>query len=132
MGAEGGRACLSRRRRAICGGWPAWCRPVAGSAQGRTTMDALDLMLARESALKLEDPGPSERELEQIFDSAVRAPDHGRLRPWQFVVIDRDQRGRFGDLMAETLKRRDPEVSDDELQRERAKAFRAPTIVAVA
>ncbi len=95
-------------------------------------MDALDLMLARESALKLEAPGPSAEDLDRIFASAVRAPDHGRLRPWQFVVIGPDQRGRFGDLMADCLRRRDPAALDIDLQRERDKAFRAPTIVVVA
>ena len=95
-------------------------------------MDALDLMLARESALKLEPPGPSADDLERIFASAVRAPDHGRLRPWHFVVIGPEQRARFGELMADSLRRRDPSASEEELERERSKAFRAPTIVAVA
>jgi nitroreductase len=94
-------------------------------------MDALELLMTRESALKLEAPGPSADELERIFASAVRAPDHGRLRPWQFVVINDDQRGAFGDLMAESMRRRDPTAGPGELARERQKAFRSPTIVAV-
>lgn len=95
-------------------------------------MNALDLMLTRESALKLEAPGPSTEDLDRMFASAVRAPDHGRLRPWQFVVIGPGQREQFGAVMADSLRRRMPEVSDAELQRERDKAFRAPTIVVVA
>jgi nitroreductase len=95
-------------------------------------MDALDLMLSRESALKLAPPGPSEAELQRILASAVRAPDHGRLRPWQFIVIGTEQRAAFGQVMADSLRRQKPEVSEPELQRERDKAFRAPTIVVVA
>ena len=95
-------------------------------------MDALDLMLNRESALKLEAPGPSADELNQMFASAVRAPDHGRLRPWHFVVINEEQRAAFGSVMAEALRRRSPETSEGELQRERDKAFRSPVIVVVA
>ena len=95
-------------------------------------MNALDLMMSRESALKLVTPGPSAEELDQIFASAVRAPDHGRLRPWHFVVINEDQRAAFGELMAEAMGRRNPAVSDGELQRERDKAFRSPVIVVVA
>jgi nitroreductase len=94
-------------------------------------MDALDLMLSRESAMKLVSPGPSAAELEQIFNSAVRAPDHGRLRPWHFIVVTSEQRERFGQVMADCLRRRDPSVSEAELQRERDKALRAPTIVVV-
>jgi nitroreductase len=96
------------------------------------SMDALELMLTRESALKLEAPGPSAAELDRMFASAVRAPDHGRLRPWQFVVINEDQRGAFGDLMAESLHRRDPSAGQGELAREREKAFRSPVIIVVA
>jgi nitroreductase len=96
------------------------------------TMDALDLMLGRESALKLEAPGPSRADLDRMFASAVRAPDHGRLRPWQFVVIGEAQRAAFGAVMADSLRRRDPSATEVELQRERDKAFRAPVIVVVA
>jgi len=95
-------------------------------------MDAIDLLLTRESALKLQEPGPAPQDLAQIFAAAVRAPDHGRLRPWHFVVIDQDQRAGFGDLMAASLQRRDPSATPELLQRERDKAFRAPCIVVVA
>src|ERR1700761_4966802 len=95
-------------------------------------MDALELLLNRESAVKLVSPGPSAQELDRIFATAVRAPDHGRLRPWQFVVIDEAHRAQFGELMAESLRRRVPDANENELQRERDKAFRSPVIVAVA
>jgi nitroreductase len=95
-------------------------------------MEAIDLLLSRDSALKLETPGPSEAELEQMLQSAVRAPDHGRLRPWRFVVIPSDQRERFGEVMAESMRRRMPDTAPDMLQRERDKAMRAPVIVTVA
>ena len=90
-------------------------------------MDALDLLLTRESALKLDAPAPSEADLDTMFQSAVRAPDHGRLRPWRFVVIESDKRARLGDLMAESMRRRMPDVSEEMLDRERAKPMRAPT-----
>jgi nitroreductase len=95
-------------------------------------MDALDLLLTRESALKLDAPGPSEADLDQMFQSAVRAPDHGRLRPWRFIVIEGDKRARFGELMADAMRNRDPNASADMLDRERAKPMRAPTIVVAA
>jgi nitroreductase len=95
-------------------------------------MDALDLLLKRESAMKLASPGPTPQELDRIFASAVRAPDHGRLRPWHFVVIDEAQRGAFGDLLVESLRRHQPDAPAEMLRREREKAFRSPCIVAVA
>jgi nitroreductase len=95
-------------------------------------MDALDLLLTRESALKLDAPAPSEADLDTMFQSAVRAPDHGRLRPWRFVVIEGDKRAALGDLMVEAMRRRMPDASDEMLDRERAKPMRAPTIVVAA
>ena len=95
-------------------------------------MDALELLLSRESALKLEAPGPSAAELRTMFDAAVRAPDHGRLRPWRFVVIGTEQRALFGQVMADSLLRREPSASEAILEKERAKALRAPVIVVVA
>ena len=95
-------------------------------------MDAMELLLSRESALKLESPGPDRDALDVIFQSAVRAPDHGRLRPWRFVVIQEDKRARFGDVMADCMRRNVADASEEMLQRERDKAMRAPIIVVAA
>lgn len=92
-------------------------------------MGALELLHTRESATKLGDPAPGAPELESIFAAAVRAPDHGRLRPWRFIVIRGEARERFGELMASSLKARCPDTSPEGLARERAKALRAPLIV---
>lgn len=95
-------------------------------------MEAMELLLGRESALKLASPGPSKDVLDRIFQSAVRAPDHGRLRPWRFVVIPEDRREKFGELMADCLRRQQPDASAEMLTREREKALRSPIIVVAA
>src|SRR5271165_6019896 len=95
-------------------------------------MDALELLVGRESATRLSSPGPDQEALEKMFQSALRAPDHGRLRPWQFVVVPEDKRAAFGELLAESMARRRPDAPAEELARERAKAMRAPVIVAAA
>jgi nitroreductase len=95
-------------------------------------MQAIDALLQRHSARSLTEPAPDDGALGLIVESATRAPDHGRLRPWRFIVIKSEGRQRFGDLLADHLRRtRDP-VSDDSLERERRKAFRAPLIIVVA
>ncbi len=95
-------------------------------------MDAMELLISRESAMKLTSPGPDQAALDRMFQSALRAPDHGRLRPWRFVVVPKDKRERFGELMAECLRRGQPDAPADMLQRERDKAMRAPVIVVAA
>jgi nitroreductase len=95
-------------------------------------MDALELLLTRESATRLQEPAPSESALAAMLASAARAPDHGRLRPWLFLVIRGEARERFGDVTAAALKSRMPDATPEMLARERGKALRAPLIVAVA
>jgi nitroreductase len=95
-------------------------------------MQAIDALLRRYSGRSLIEPAPDEAALGLIFASAVRAPDHGRLRPWRFIVIRSDDRAAFGELLADHTRRTKVAVSDDALERERRKAFRAPLIVVVA
>lgn len=95
-------------------------------------MQAIDALLSRRSATTLAEPAPDAGALELIFASAVRAPDHGRLRPWRFVVVRGAARARFGELLARHLARTQPTASAESLRRERDKAFRAPMIIVVA
>lgn len=99
---------------------------------GDPPMDALELLLGRESVSRLTEPGPSQAALDIMFQAATRAPDHGRLRPWQFIVVPGERRAAFGAVLADSLRRRDPTATEELLQRERDKALRAPTIVVVA
>lgn len=95
-------------------------------------MQAIDLLLQRRSAITLTEPAPDAGALELLFASAARAPDHGRLRPWRFVVIRGAARERFGAMLAAQLKRARPQSVPEALERERDKAFRAPLIIVVA
>lgn len=94
-------------------------------------MDALQALLTRRSPSKLTDPAPPDEVLEICLSAAVCAPDHGKLRPWRFLVIRGDGRLRFGEVLADSLRRRDANATDAMLARERDKALRAPVIVVV-
>ena len=94
-------------------------------------MELFEAIRTRQSIGKLK-PDPVARELiERLLDAAVQAPNHYKLRPWRFVVLTGAARERLGDVMAESLRRRDPNATDDALARERAKALRAPVLIAV-
>jgi nitroreductase len=95
-------------------------------------MQAIDALLTRRSARTLSDPGPDAAALDLMFAAAARAPDHGRLRPWRFIVIEGEARVRFGELLADHLRRSHPGAGEETVQRERQKAFRAPLLVVVA
>ncbi|MFY9640691.1 MAG: nitroreductase [Rhodomicrobium sp.] len=95
-------------------------------------MDALEALVTRVSPKEIGEPAPDEAALRKIFAAALRAPDHGRLRPWRFISIKGEGRHRLGELLASSLMRRDPNANLDLLERERQKALRAPLIVVVA
>lgn len=94
-------------------------------------MDALDLLLNRVSVTRLVDPAPTPAQLDLLFRAALRAPDHGQLRPWRFLTIQGEARARLGELMAESLRVRQPDASDEALQKARKMPLRAPLLVVV-
>ena len=73
----------------------------------------LTLLSTRRSAPPKEmvAPGPTAEELEQILTIAARTPDHGKLTPWRFVTISREQRGAFADLLLRALAAHDPDAT---------------------
>lgn len=95
-------------------------------------MDSIETLISRSTAKTFGDTAPTKDHLATVLQAAVRAPDHGRLRPWRFMLIEGDQRRQFGEMLAASALRRVPGLSDGDLQRERGKAMRAPLIIVVA
>jgi len=57
----------------------------------------LDLLARRRSssAQTLVGPGPDADQLADLLRIAARAPDHGKLTPWRFVVLQGEAKDRF-------------------------------------
>jgi nitroreductase len=92
-------------------------------------MDVIDIIKSRREPAKLTEPVPPAAVLSAAFTAAATAPDHKLLRPWRFMKIEGDARKEFGELMAQSLKGRMPDTDATALEREKAKALRAPLIV---
>ena len=84
-------------------------------------MDTIEALTTRSTAKSYGDIPPTKDHLATILEAAVRAPDHGRLRPWRFMLIEGAQRQKFGDILAAAALRRTPALSAGDLQRERDK-----------
>ena len=98
-------------------------------SDSRELLTAID---SRASALKLSEPGPTRAHLELIMRAGVRAPDHGRLRPWRFVVLEGAARDKLGAEMARLSLAKFPQSTAEQLEGERRKVLRAPTIIVTA
>ncbi|TNJ48522.1 nitroreductase family protein [Phaeobacter sp. B1627] len=64
---------------------------------------ALDFLLTRRSrpAKTLVAPAPGRAELIPLLTAAARTPDHGKLEPWRFIVVEKAAMARLGDLTEE-------------------------------
>ena len=96
---------------------------------GRLAMDALEALLNRTSVPKLTDPAPSDKCLANICQAALRAADHGVLRPWRFLMISGDSRHKLGDLFVKAAAAGDSTMDSMALERVRQKPLRAPLII---
>lgn len=53
------------------------------------------------SAMTLAEPAPSAEAIETLIGLAARAPDHGKLAPWRFIVLQGEAKAAFaGELQA--------------------------------
>jgi len=95
-------------------------------------MELFAAISTRASAAKLTQPGPTPAQLADILEAAARAPDHGRLKPWRFVVVEAGLRDRFATAAAAAKRVRIPTMSEEQFAAERDKVVRSPTIVVVA
>lgn len=93
----------------------------------------LSLLTTRRSA-KPRDmiaPGPDAVQLDEILAIAARTPDHGKLAPWRFVVVDADKRAAFAELLVTAYRAEKPEAGRLEIEAMQQFAAQAPELVVV-
>ena len=59
----------------------------------------------------------------------MRTPDHGKIAPWRFVVVEAGQREQLAGLLSRALSDEDPEAGPAHHQKARDFARQAPTLV---
>lgn len=91
-------------------------------------MDALEALHSRISSPRLKGDIGS-RALNNIFKAALRAPDHGLLKPWRFLVIQGEGRIHLGELFARAELSENPSITPQALKKTKAKPLRAPMII---
>lgn len=74
-------------------------------------------------------PGPDPAQLDRILSLAARAPDHGKLFPWRFVIVEQAQREALASLLEKALPAHDPDATDAHRLKASEFAFQAPALV---
>ncbi|MNY25131.1 putative NAD(P)H nitroreductase YdjA [compost metagenome] len=92
-------------------------------------MEALEALLNRVSVARLDEPAPTPAQRELLFRAALRAPDHGQLRPWRFLTVEGAAREQLGELFARAQLTRDPDAPAAVIDKARAMPLRAPLLV---
>ncbi|WP_163931024.1 NAD(P)H nitroreductase [Paraferrimonas sp. SM1919] len=92
-------------------------------------MQALELLLQRQSCPKLTAPAPNAEQLQTILQAGSRAPDHANLSPWEFIVVQDEGLAKLTDILVDAAhKRAEPQASIDKAK---VMAYRAPMIIVV-
>ncbi len=89
----------------------------------------LERIVGRRSASALVEPGPTDSELSLILAAGASVPDHGRLRPYRFVVVRGDARRRFGEALAAAAA--SAGADDVTIAKALRKPFLGPTLVVI-
>ena len=72
--------------------------------------------------------GPDQDTLEKILTAAMRVPDHGKLAPWRFIVLEDDERDKLGELIARALVEEN-ETSEKTAEKMKGYATQGPTLI---
>jgi nitroreductase len=79
----------------------------------------------------LQEPGPSSDQIRTLLSIAARVPDHGKLVPWRFLVMQNEARSRLGEKIAEIFKADQPECTNEAIAFEHNRLVRAPLVIGI-
>jgi len=74
-------------------------------------------------------PGPDAAQMAEMLAIAARTPDHGKLFPWRFVIVEAKQRQALADLLARALPEAMPDASGAHYAKALEFAHQAPSLV---
>ena len=90
---------------------------------------ALKNILERNSHRNLIDPIPSKDEMEQVYQAALRAPDHAWVRPSNFIQVSGEGLKKLSDIFVEVAEESFENLTVEILEKYKNAPFRAPLIV---
>jgi len=91
----------------------------------------LDFLASRRSGRPRDmiDPGPETAELQRILEISARTPDHGKLAPWRFVIVGKDQREALAEILHTAYRIDKDQPGRLEIEAIEQFAHQAPTLI---
>lgn len=92
-------------------------------------MNAIDLLLTRQSTPLLIAPAPNKDNLNTILTAGMRVPDHAGLTPFHFNVVENEGLKKLSHIFVDAVK--SPNIEQAKLDKTAKMPFRAPLIIII-
>ena len=92
-------------------------------------MEAIKNIKTRNSHSKLIKPHPTQEEMKIVYESALRAPDHARLRPSQFIEITGNGLKKLSGIFTKYANNHIDDLDNQKLNKYKNAPFRAPMVI---
>lgn len=89
----------------------------------------IDLLHHRRSSKKFGDKAPNQEQLSLILKAGLRAPDHGKLKPYRFFVLEKSAMPTLEKCLKEAVVEFD--LSEKDMERATKLPKQAPMIIGV-
>ena len=103
----------------------------------------MDIIIRKEATLEflrtrrspklreLTEPAPNAEQLAQILTIASRVPDHGKLVPWRFIIIEGERRQALNNVIGARFDEAFPDAPQEKHDEARKRMTHAPLVIAV-
>jgi len=89
----------------------------------------VETLLNRRSVPYLDNPAPNFEQLEILLRCALRAADHGNLKPWRFIYLEGNDRIILSQAMLQAGLEVEPDMAQYKKDKLMNKVYRAPAIL---
>ena len=93
------------------------------------SMEAIKNIITRNSNSKLIEPYPTKKEMELVYKSALRAPDHANLKPSQFIEVTGSGLKKLSKIFTDYSTIHLKEKNVMKLKKYKNAPFRSPMII---
>lgn len=92
----------------------------------------IENLLSRQSVKFVQNPGPDQQELDLILQAAMRAPDHGKIRPWRFALIRGENITKVLDIAIQAGIDNNKPIPEHKIEKSRKWLSEVPLLIALA